>query len=179
MLIALKNSVHIWSGDESKVIDFAMEENGYYLIELDWDKFDLIPSDQDHFTKSGFQAFCNNFVKKLSGIKNKKILIICDSTIDYWNYDQDGNYTAYADGYISKMLLKNGIECVMDSVGGSGFVAGSNFRSRLSNYDNDFFDCIVFIGGWNDYSYIDCVNQYIRNTGRTARQKLRKNVLNL
>ena len=172
MLIALRNSVHIWSGEESQVIDIALEENGYYLIDLNWEKFDLIPTDQDHFTESGFKSFCIDFVNNLSGLKGKRILILCDSTIDFWNYDENGNYTAYADGYLSMLLLKKDIRCVMDSVCGSGFVATPNFRSRLSNYDNNFFDVIIFVGGWNDYSHIETVTQSIRNTGRTARQKL-------
>jgi hypothetical protein len=85
------------------------------------------------------------------------LLIVSDSTIDYWNYNDDGDETGEADRYLIEHLRAAGISAHVDAVCGSGFVAmrdtGSDFGSRVNRLGRGVYDTILVIGGWNDISH--------------------------
>lgn len=161
MLLALKNSVYIWQSNFSKEMDKILEKHGYTLITLPWETFELLENDQDHFTQSGYEKFLYSLGETLLPYgKNKKILILSDSTIGYWNTD-------------SKIILQPFGICAMISCCGVGYTTHPvNFRSTIWDLEQKY-DIVVMIGGWNDCNtYLPHVDKSVRNFTRTIKKKL-------
>jgi hypothetical protein len=154
-MIALKLNTHIWMSRVNRKIDSYLKHKNIRLLELEWNNYELLENDRNHFTIKGFHKFSESLSDKINNIvpSDSSLLILADSTIDYWNYDLENNKTNYADNYI-KDLINSPVD--IDSVCGSGFCAmkskKQDFISRLkSNYNK--YDFILFIGGWNDKKY--------------------------
>lgn len=177
MLLALRTFVHIWADGEHaqhlRQIDAALERNGFGLIDLDWAAFELLPDDSDHFTWAGLVQFSSHLARALRAYapRLEEIHIVGDSTIDFWNWDENESRTGAADAMVINDLREIGIRATIDVVCGSGFVAMSDsnehFRARLSrgsrrnatppiapkasaaaagaNATN-----VLVVGGWND-----------------------------
>lgn len=169
-MYATKINTHIWKDQKYKKIDNILKQNNFTLFELEWYNFTLYKNDTNHFTWNGFKSFANSLI---SFIKSKSeansILIISDSTIDYWNWENN-KYTERANNYI-KNLLK--INIIIDAVSGSGFCAMKNenkdFVSRLNKIakSNKKYDLVIIIGGWNDYEYsIEEINDSIQQCNK-------------
>ena len=155
-MYASKINTHIWKDEKYKKMDTILKQNNFTLFELEWNNFTLYKNDTDHFTWNGFKSFANSLISFINS-KNEanSILIISDSTIDYWNWENN-KCTKRANNYI-KNLLKININ--IDTVSGSGFCAMNNenkdFVSRLNKIVkfNKKYDLVIIIGGWNDYQY--------------------------
>ena len=153
MLLCLKNDVYIWKSDFSKQIDKILKKNGFTLIDLPWDNCELLKNDKEHFTRRGNHKFVEYLRNILDpyGI-DKKILILSDSTLGYWN--DTGNLPYDIISYC-----------------GVGYTTHPvNFRSMSWNLI-DKYDIILVIGGWNDkYTDISLVDKSIRNFTRTIKK---------
>ena len=138
----LKTNVHIWKNKFLEDLDSILEQNGYIKIELNWENFELIEEDKNHFTLKGFIEFGNELVKKIIDLKIDNILIISDSTI--------GFYENKINRFIKYKLLKENIKCEINAINGSGFKAEPNFYSRVEMNKYKNYNNVLFIGGWND-----------------------------
>ena len=169
-MYASKINTHIWKDHKYKKMDTVLKQNNFTLFELEWSNFTLYKNDTDHFTWNGFKSFANSLISFINSKSEAiSILILSDSTIDYWNW-QNNKYTERANNYI-KNLLK--INIIIDAVSGSGFCAMKNknkdFVSRLNKIakSNKKYDLVIIIGGWNDYEYsIEEINDSIQQCNK-------------
>lgn len=116
-----------------------------------------LEADGEHFTKDGQRAFHEAFSDALNRtIMDTRVLILSDSTIDFHNFSNDGEWTGWASAALKQTLAEHGIvDAVIDAICGSGFVAraqhGEHFYARLSHHlRNGYRGPVVFVGGWND-----------------------------
>ena len=169
MLFALRTNVHEWMSDFQKSLDDGLIRAGVRLIDLHWERFELLSDDREHFTWDGLTAFAANLADAMKAELrdvSSELHIISDSTIDYWNYDCDGSYDGKADACVVRAFENVGIKATVDAVNGSGFIAlrkmGAHFRARKSRASVE-----LIIGGWNDRHYgtthtVNAVNHYVR-----------------
>lgn len=168
--MALRCNVHIWKSPLNKYIDNTLERKGVKLINLSWNSLKTFKKDPDHFTLKGFKKFCYSLKQalKLHLPENKKLHIIADSTIDYWNYDKE-KYTGYGNKYLKSIFLYNHV--TIDAMSGSGYHSYKSFSNRtISNKP----DILLFIGGWNDYSFVEThkkIKKIFHNNNNVTRIK--------
>lgn len=162
-MLASRINTYIWKDSKYNKTDIILKDNNFTLFQLPWDNFTLYKNDQNHFTWNGFKIFSRcltDFIKsiiskKYGDIKNPSILIISDSTIDYWNYEP--NNLKKANNYLKEELKPFNV--TIDAVSGSGFCAmrdnRKDFVYRLHKIvkNNKKYHLIIVIGGWNDYNY--------------------------
>ena len=150
-LLAAIASTSIWTSHTMSMLDQIVISRNHSssLIALDWEKFEYVEGDPDHFTWKGFDLFCGNLSSKLAPYAQKigKLLVLTDSTVGYLGDD--------GARHLATTLRNVGIPSVVDAVNGSGFVArsdeGLHFRQRLSHqFTSNHFDSVLLIGGWND-----------------------------
>lgn len=160
-LLALKVSTYIWESPQARKLDGILSNNGIRLLDFPWGNCELLENDSNHFTRQGLIQFCENLGSVLHKEKVKRVWIVSDSTIDFWNWDRHGKYTGNASRMLNASLMRWHIEHVALSAWcGSGFEAlkkdkkdlGSLLRNTLK--DEKFTtappDSILIIGGWND-----------------------------
>lgn len=147
-LHALVTNVHVWKCPALARLDTFMSLCKITLHTMSWSRFELLPDDTDHFTWSGFLSFAEELVQIILTLPGNT-LVLSDSTIDYWNYDDLGNQTNAASQYIESLCPSVHV----DAVCGSGFTAlrkdMMDFRTRLRTH-NVRYQSVLFVGGWND-----------------------------
>ena len=156
--LALKTAVGHWDCSTTKFIDSELVKNGFRLINMNWSGYQLLKHDRNHFTFLGFEIFCRDLSTILSIMGLTSISIVSDSTIGWFNYDDNYNFTNSGSKYLSKQLEKRGIKNQIIAINGSGFKARhdeyldfTNLIYKISNADYP----ILIIGGWNDVQYND------------------------
>lgn len=156
MLLCLRTNVYIWQSEFARGMDKILENEGFTLIDFPWEECELLPNDLDHFTQQGNKNFVDYLVRMLEPLSDKKILILADSTLGYWNS-------------ISKIPY-DVITC-----SGVGYTTyPTNFRSLIWGIHTKY-DVIVMIGGWNDkYSPMDRISSSVQRFIRTLSQKISK-----
>lgn len=187
-MFASKINTYIWKDDKYNKIENILEHNNFTLFQLPWNNFTLYKNDQNHFTWNGFKTFSKyltDFIKKIiskkyNNIENLSILILSDSTIDYWNYEPDN--IKKANNYIKEELKPFNI--TIDAVSGSGFCAMKNDRKDRKDFvyrlhkivkNNKKYDLIIVIGGWNDYNYsLEEINSSIEQCSKIISNLLKK-----
>jgi hypothetical protein len=154
--LALKTAVEHWDCYKTRLIDNELQKNGFRLINMNWSAYQLLKYDRNHFTFFGFEIFCRDLSTILSIMGLTSISIVSDSTIGWFNYDDDYNFTNNGTKYLSKQLEKKGITNQIIAINGAGFKARhdehldfNNLVNKISNAD----DPILIIGGWNDLQY--------------------------
>lgn len=160
LMIALRVNTFIWKSSFNKYVDNKLTQSGVKLLDLQWHLCEYVKNDPEHFTWKGFKTFCKLLKNKINEVlkNDSKIHIISDSTIDYNNYDKNYRYTGKANKFL-KLYFNNKVS--IDAQCGSGFHAPINFIERLSKVPKN--SIVLFIGGWNDYSY----------------SEIKKNIINL
>lgn len=139
-----------WNADLDR-IDAALEQSGSTPMGLRWDDLPL-QDDGLHFTPDGEEAFAERLARVAARtVRARSMLVLSDSTIGH--DDEDGR----AARRLVARFARDGVRLVVDSVCGSGFVAGSvpdndHFRARLSRRlrRRESYSAVVLIGGWND-----------------------------
>lgn len=156
MLLSLRNNVYIWQSEFAREIDEILENVGFTLIDFPWEECELLPNDLDHFTQVGNKNFVDYLVRILEPLSDKKILILADSTLGYWDSTSEIPYDV--------------ISCC-----GVGYTTQPiNFRSLIWDMRTQY-DIILMIGGWNDkYSPMDMVSRCVERFVRTLSQKIIK-----
>ena len=176
-MFASKINTHIWKDKKYKKMDTILKQNNFTLFELEWNNFTLYKNDTNHFTLNGFKSFANSLIsfiksKSEASISNKSTLVLSDSTIDYWNWENNKE-TKKANNYIKNLLKKQNTTINIDAISGSGYCAMKNqnkdFVSRLNKIVkcNKKYDLVIIIGGWNDYEYsLEEINNNIQECGK-------------
>lgn len=157
-MLALRVNSYIWKCPLNKYIDNQLSKMNIHLIDIPWNNCTLIRNDINHFTWKGFKNFCkylNIELKKLLRV-DSHLHIISDSTIDYHNYTKNYTYNGKANKFL-KLYLKK-FKVTIDAQCGSGFHAHPSFIDRLSKVPKN--STILFIGGWNDYSFKQIRNNF-------------------
>jgi len=151
-MLALRVNTYIWKSPLNKYIDDQLSKLGIKLIDVNWEKCTLIMNDLNHFTWKGYKNFCKYLSHELKKIipKRTNLYIIADSTIDYHNYTKNYRYNGKANKFL-KLYLKN-YKVTVDAQCGSGFHVPETFVNRVENVPRR--SVVLFIGGWNDYSYV-------------------------
>lgn len=164
--LALKTAVEHWDCSTTRFIDNELQKNGFRLIKMNWSAYQLLKHDRNHFTDLGFEIFCRDLSTILSIMGLTSISIVSDSTIGWFNYDNDYNFTNNGSKYLNKQLEKKGIKNQIIAINGAGFKARhdeyldfTNLIDKISNAEYP----ILMIGGWNDvqYNHID-ISESIR-----------------
>ena len=154
--LALKTAVEHWDCSTTKFIDKELQKNGFRLINMNWSAYQLLKHDKNHFTDLGFEIFCRDLSNILSIMGLKSITIISDSTIGWFNYDDNYNFTNDGSKYLTNLLEKKGIKNQVIAINGAGFKARYdeylNFNNLLDKISNAEYP-ILLIGGWNDVYY--------------------------
>ena len=149
VLHALYTNVHIWRSVDQQNVDEMLELSGIKMHRLAWERYDVLDDDRDHFTWAGFTRFADDLVRLIASFCGKT-LVIADSTIDHWNYNDDWQRNDMANMYMESLLPTIHV----DAVWGSGFAATrdnlTDFRTRLRNHSISNYDHVLFVGGWND-----------------------------
>lgn len=155
LLFSLRTCVHIWKSEDMLALDNLLETKHVDLLDIEWEQFKLI-SDQKHFSKNGFYKFSSELAKVVSDYLKQKslksVVILSDSTIGHMNfYNFEGNQ------HIVKCMNNEGIDAMVSSVSGSGYISMSDsnnhFHARLSRMLRAYSfvpDAVLIIGGWND-----------------------------
>jgi hypothetical protein len=144
-MFALRVNTYIWKSPKAKLIDKALKKKNIKLLHLNWKNYSLV-EDNMHFTLDGYKLFARDLSKKINKICSidKSLLILSDSTVDYWN-----DHNMFADNYLKTLI---NCKVTIDSLCGSGFYSmkntNQNFIDRLKMHRK--FDYYLFIGGWND-----------------------------
>ena len=148
-LHALYTNVHIWQAPELKQLDVQLEANGIKMHPLSWKDYDVLDDDRDHFTWYGFTRFATDLARLVKTWRGRT-LVVSDSTIDYWNYNDAGERNSAANAYLESLHPA----MLIDAACGSGFEATranlTDFRTRLLRHPVNRYDHILFVGGWND-----------------------------
>ena len=154
-IFALKTNVEHWSSKKMKLIDKLLTSKKVNLLDIAWANCELLKNDKNHFTWRGLKNFVDLLLNKclFYGIYN--IHIISDSTIAWWNYDNDGNFTNAASNLVVDEFRKKGIKATIQAINGTGFKRryeeDLDFASLLKNNDSNFKNTnILIVGGWND-----------------------------
>jgi len=148
---ALTNRLPWGPSDHLERIDAMLLECGSIpLPDLDMGAFAL-EEDGEHYTCEQYPQFAAQLAHATCAAKYP--LIVSDSTIDWHNYDSNGEWTGWASNVLRRALSDR---CVVDVVCGSGFVAraaqNEHFYTRVSNHlrTNRNITDVVLLGGWND-----------------------------
>lgn len=152
MLYALRTNVHVWKSESLAEIDSVVENAGFRLLDLPWETMHLRKHDQDHFTWAGFRVFCRALADALHSHGITRVSIYADSTIDHLNWSSS-LWTGSANEYCQKTLARRGVDAYIDSVCGSGYVAGERFADRVMSATASEMDDVLIVGGWNDERY--------------------------
>lgn len=166
----VRTNVAPWRSDALARIDAYLAAIGSTPVGLSFAEYDYL-DDGMHFTKRSQRAFHVALARLLrSDALPKPLLVLTDSTIDYHDENDDGQWTGWASDHLSKRLDTHDV--VVDTVGGSGFVAGASeldhFYARLSTHRRaGFCGSVLFIGGWNDVAYpANAIRDAIRGCAR-------------
>jgi len=146
-MYALRTSAYIWTDPTLQKMDRKLTRLGVTLIDCPWETFEYLEDDPDHFTHAGFLQFSDWLVQMLINREILSVLIMSDSTIDFWNYNDEGRRSGRAHRHLYCKMREKGIEGRLDTVCGSGYVCEPTFAQRYSKCD--YSECLV-IGGWND-----------------------------
>ena len=147
-----------WGPDPTLAkFDSVLQFAGSTILDLPFTRMGL-ESDGVHFTLEGQDVFSTLFAKSLRKDAHNAtdVLIISDSTIDFHNWSEDGEWLGKGTLSLKNALFANGFtNSIIDAVCGSGFVAranfGEHFHARLSHHlRKGYRGPIVFVGGWND-----------------------------
>ena len=141
-----KTNVHIWKDNKYKHVDKILAQNNFTLFELQWNNFTVYKNDINHFTWNGFKSFSLSLVdfikstisNKYCNINKPSILILSDSTIDYWNNKEENNNDKannYIQDLVKDLLKEQNITISIDAVSGSGFCAMKNENKEIFLYD--------------------------------------------
>ena len=159
-----------WSSPDLAVLDARLRATGSLeLPGVDAGRFAL-EADGLHYTRAGQVAFTRHLVDAVVRLP-RPLLILSDSTIDHHNWDDDGNWTGWANALLVDALRARGVDdVVVDAVRGTGFVAGADsnqhFRARLSRrWRTGFRGAVLMIGGWNDEG-CPCADAAVRGVRR-------------
>ena len=161
-MYCVKTNVHIWKCSFTKSLDDIAVKNEFKLITLPWKEFRVLKNDTSHFTWNGFKKFAKALVNVLYNMNIRNVHIISDSTIDFWNWENDDTRSERANLFLEKIANNHNINCSIDAHCGSGFVAmkdvKQDFRTRLLKYELNNVNTTdqhvtLFIGGWNDEPY--------------------------
>ena len=152
MLFWVTVNTHIWKCDEAMMFDkIALNPpNRSIEISIDWSQYKL-KSDKLHIRESEFERFAREFVEKIARHNPPSpLLILTDSTIDYYNDEQN-----CANKFIEELLLEKNIVAHIDAICGSGFVAESqnnnHIHRRLKRGISHYApESIMLMAGWND-----------------------------
>lgn len=156
LILSLRTCVHLWKSREMCDLDKLLESKHIGLLDMNWERFKLI-SDQQHFSSNGFNKFSKELAKVVSShLREKKlrnIVVISDSTIGFMNLNG-----LEGDEHIVQSMTNEGIDAIVNSVSGSGYVSMSDsnnhFHARLSQILRRLYpsspDAVLIIGGWND-----------------------------
>jgi len=155
-MYAISVNAYIWKSPLRHYIDKTLSKYHFKLLSLPWNQFELLDNDSDHFTWTGYKNFCKSLKMVVDNNidKDSSLYFLSDSTIDYWNYKDNGAYNGKANKYLKKILNRSNIK--IDALCGSGFYS---FNKRVNNAED--YDNIFIIGGWNDNSY-QSVKKYIK-----------------
>lgn len=155
-------NVHVWQGDFLKRLDETIDQHPTlpYRFDLPWSSFDLLPDDADHFTWDGYVSFVDSLLEHVlvHWARHKRVHVLSDSTIDYWNWDEDWNETRRATTHMVDAFARRDVDVSVDAVSGSGFVAmrpqKKDFHTRFvawkKNETAGNATLALVIGGWND-----------------------------
>lgn len=157
----LITSVRPWACENLTRLDATLA-SGSTPLALPWDTFELC-GDGLHFTGPGFVAFASAFTALWQGTGVRRLILVTDSTVDHHDYDAHGAWHGRGTRYLTSKLKAHVPEVIVDSIGGSGFVAradvNEHFRPRLrrhlANVDGaeTAETAVVLAGGWNDLGY--------------------------
>ena len=169
MLYALRTHQHVWASPFTRRMDSLLEEEGYTLLPLRWERCER--EDEDHFTWEGFLSFSEEVASAMRG-KCRRLHILSDSTVDSCNWDGE-EWADAASKHLASRLLREGILCTVDAVCGSGFVAmretGDDFKTRARREGGD----LLVIGGWNDECWgMDSIRMAARGVARARRSAM-------
>ena len=119
-------------------------------------------ADDWHFTEAGYKWFCSEFAQATAGHLRKKgvglegwWMLVADSTIDFANWI-GRSWTGEGDRCIAEAFADHGMKVFVDSVGGTGFLAGRRtFRDRMLDHKARFatwypYTGVILLGGFND-----------------------------
>ena len=121
-----------------------------YTVQIPTHRYEVC--DGNHFTEQGQQSFHRALAHSIPYYDT--LLIICDSTIDYHNWDENGYWTGWANESMTNEFAPD-TSIIVDAVSGSGFKAhekeGNDFLSRLKwHVHNGYRGPVLFVGGWSD-----------------------------
>ena len=156
MYLALQTNTYIWQSEFLQNLDVALQREGFGLLQLPWQKYELLVRDTDHFTWRGYCAFSRGLAEVLSSVRvESPVTIYADSTVDYHNYDRAHNFTGRANDQLLRDLQRKGINATVDAVSGSGFSAMRKSRMHFSARakGNPSNGSVIVIGGWNDATF--------------------------
>lgn len=147
------SSKHIKEKIISKYIHKIAISNNIYITDFDYiPDFGIFTKDwldnlhwTDLFYKKWTVWICNK-IKKL--FKNKKLLILSDSTIDFINFKSNFN----REYYFLNILNKNKIKAKLIAINGSSFTNSNKNKQYINIIKNinKKFNHILIIGGMND-----------------------------
>lgn len=171
---ALRTNVHIWACPFTEWLDATLQSQGVPLVDLPWSAFDVLEEDTLHFTRTGYIRFAKALAETVRALHVGSTLhILSDSTIDYWNWDDDGTYTGWASHYLESLLRPHVPHARVDAIVGSGFLASdSSFRRRIGPPGTP----TLIIGGWNDQAYARAA---VERAVATLVRRLRPHSLNV
>lgn len=158
----LRVSAGPWKSDDAKRLDDALVALNSTPIDLPWEDFELC-EDGNHFTPQGAARFSKALCDALNSLSHlpPRLLVLADSTIGFYDFDDEGNYTGGASDALADMMVTEvrALQSVrVDSFCGSGFVSmagdGQHFRARLldrrRSVPKAMQEACLFVGGWND-----------------------------
>lgn len=133
-------------------LDAALVGAGSTPLRLDAGAYAL-EEDGDHYTRAAHVLFSRALAAALRGVARHP-LVVADSTVDYHNWTEDGEWTGWASATLRSAL---GAGATVDAVCGSGFVAradhNEHFYTRIAHHLRHAEvrpDAVVVLGGWND-----------------------------
>ena len=153
-LLATRTNVGRWANDYFAQLDQALVEAGFTLVDLEWERFEVLARDPDHFTAKGFGAFRADLGRALTRTGGSGAMtVVSDSTIDHLNRDDP---TRPADAAVVRSLSRHGVNATVITRGGSGFLARRDERQDFVSLAEGVVlrarpTAWLFIGGWNDH----------------------------
>ena len=155
-LLALKTNIEHWRSNKMQFIDKTIGKYDVKQLDLQWSNCELLKDDKNHFTLRGLKMFIKLLIQKLVLLGIKDVHVISDSTIAWWNYDNDSNFNNVASDLFIYECRRKGINASINAINGAGFRKrydeGLDFPSLLNNTSINSYTTILIIGGWNDES---------------------------